>query len=110
MTLRIVVPGDGETLMSKKTEYGEWLSTQMVNQDAEIDVLGDKAESATNEAESGYCSANAAQELERDQTALKLQSMSLSSDYKWHEITTESTNTPPGISPGLRDTIFRDVE
>jgi len=93
--------------MDKKTEYGKWLSAQMINQNAEVNVLEDKPESNTYEAESGYYSAIAAQQLEQDSTALKLQSMSLSSDHKWHEIAAESTNTLSEIGTDCRVTSTR---
>ena len=72
--------------MDKRTEYVEKLSAQMVEWDAQIDLLKDKAESATPEAKSDYTNAIAALQLKRDEAAAKLQGISAASDDEWEEL------------------------
>ncbi len=72
--------------MDKRTEYVEKLSAQMVEWDAQIDLLKDKAESATPEAKSEYTNAIAALQIKRDEAAAKLQGISAASDDEWEEL------------------------
>lgn len=74
--------------MDKRTEYVEKLSAQMVEWDNQIDLLKDKAESATPEAKPDYSKAIAALQLKRDEAAAKLQGISAASDDEWEELKT----------------------
>ncbi len=69
--------------MDNKTEYGEWLSAQMVMNDAEIDAPKERTERNTYEAESDIHRANAALQLVPDRIALKLQGIAPTSDTEW---------------------------
>jgi len=74
--------------MDKRTEYVEKLSAQMVEWDAQIDLLKDKAESATPEAKYEYSHAIAALQLKRDEAAEKLQGLSAAGDDDWEDLKT----------------------
>ena len=72
--------------MDKRTEYIEKLSAQIVEWDVQIDMLKEKAESATSEARFAYSEAIAALQLKRDQAAEKLQGISVTSDDEWEDL------------------------
>ena len=72
--------------MDKRTEYVEKLSAQMVEWDAQIDRLKDKAESATPDEKFDYATTIAALQLKRDEAAVKLQGISVASDDEWEEL------------------------
>jgi len=72
--------------MDKRTEYVEKLSAQMVEWDAQIDLLKDKAESATPEEKFEYATAIAALQFKRDEAAVKLQGISAASDDEWEDL------------------------
>jgi hypothetical protein len=74
--------------MDTRTEYVEKLSAQMVEWDAQIDLLKDKAESATPEAKYEYSHAIAALQLKRDEAAEKLQGLSAAGDDDWEDLKT----------------------
>ena len=69
--------------MDKRTEYVEKLSAQMVEWDMQIDQLNIKATSATPDARLEYSNAIAALQLKRDEAALKLQNIPVTSDDEW---------------------------
>jgi hypothetical protein len=72
--------------MDKRTEYVESLSAQMVEWDAQIDLLKFKAESAAPEAKLELKKTIAALNFKRDEAALKLQGISASGDDEWEEL------------------------
>ncbi|MRR58125.1 MAG: hypothetical protein EG824_07935 [Deltaproteobacteria bacterium] len=69
--------------MDKRTEYAEKLSAQMVEWDMQIEQLKIKATSATPEAKLEYSKAIGALQLKRDEAALKLQNIPITSDDEW---------------------------
>jgi len=69
--------------MDKRTEYAEKLAAQMVEWDMQIDQLNIKATSATPDARLEYSNAIAALQLKRDEAALKLQNIAVTSDDEW---------------------------
>ena len=72
--------------MDKRTKYVEELSAQMVEWDVQIDLLRDRAASASSELQFEYSSAIAALKLKRDEAAIKLQGISVASDDEWGDI------------------------
>jgi hypothetical protein len=74
--------------MDKRTEYVEKLSAQMVEWDAQIDRLKDKAESASPEEKFEYAPIIAALQLKRDEAAVKLQGISTASNDEWEDLKT----------------------
>lgn len=72
--------------MDKRNEYVEKLSAQVVEWDAQIELLRDKAESATPEERFDYYNAIAALQLKRDEAAEKLQGISSASDDEWEDL------------------------
>lgn len=74
--------------MDKRTEYVEKLSAQMVEWDAQIFLLKDKAESAAFGAGPEYADTIAALQRKRDEAALKLQGISAAGDEEWEELKT----------------------
>jgi len=74
--------------MEKRTEYGERLSAQMVEWDAQIDQLKIKATSATAEAVHEYANEIAALQAKWDEAALKLQGISTAGDDEWEDLKT----------------------
>jgi len=74
--------------MDKRTEYVEKLSAQMVEWDAQIDLLKDRAESATPEVKFEYAATIAALQLKRDEAAVKLQGISAANDDEWEDLKT----------------------
>ena len=74
--------------MDKRTEFVEKLSAQMVEWDAQIDLLKDRAESATPEVKFEYAATIAALQLKRDEAAVKLQGISAANDDEWEDLKT----------------------
>ena len=72
--------------MDKRTKYVEELSAQMVEWDVQIDLLRDRAASASSELQFEYSSAIAALNIKRDEAAIKLQGISVASDDEWGDI------------------------
>jgi hypothetical protein len=93
--------------MKNKTEYGEWLAAEMSALDTQIDQLRDKAESGSYEAESGYSNAIAALQLKRDQIAMKLQGMALTSDDQLGDVAAGAEDALGEIRSVLRDAITK---
>ena len=91
--------------MDKRTEYIENLSAQMVEWDAQIDRLKDKAESATPEVKFEYSNAIALLQLKRDEAAVKLQGISAASDDEWEELKTGTEQIWGEVKNILRDAI-----
>jgi len=93
--------------METRTEYVERISAQMVEWDAQIDLLKDKAESASSEAKSEYSKAISALKLKRDEAALKLQGVSSAGDDEWEEIKTGTEHVMDEVRTMLRDAITK---
>lgn len=93
--------------MDKRTEYVEKLSAQMVEWDAQIDRLKDKAESATPEARFEYSNAIAALQLKRDEAAAKLQGISTAGDDEWEDLKTGTERVWDEVRTILRDAIMK---
>ena len=93
--------------MDRRAEYIEKLSSQMVEWDAQIDLLRDKAESATPEARFEYSSAIAALQLKRDEAAAKLQGISAASDDEWEELKTGAERVWGEVRSILDDAIMK---
>ena len=93
--------------MDKRTEYVEKLSAQMVEWDAQIDRLKDKAESATPEVKFEYSNAIALLQLKRDEAAVKLQGISSASDDEWEDLKTGTERVWSEVRTILRDAIMK---
>ena len=93
--------------MDKRTEYVEKLSAQMVEWDAQIDLLKDKAESAPPESKSDYTNAIAALQIKRDEAAAKLQGISAASDDEWQDLKTGTEKVWDEVRTILRDAIMK---
>lgn len=93
--------------MNKRTEYVEKLSAQMVEWDVQIDLLKERAESATPEVKFEYANTVAALQLKRDEAAMKLQGISAASDAEWEELKTGTEQVWDEISNSLRDAIMK---
>jgi hypothetical protein len=93
--------------MDKRTEYVEKLSAQMVEWDAQIDRLKDKAESAPPGSKSDYSNAIATLQLKRDEAAVKLQGISAASDDEWEELKTGTDHVWGEVRTILHDAIMR---
>jgi hypothetical protein len=91
--------------MDKRTEYVEKLSAQMVEWDVQIDLLKDKAESATPEEKFEYSNTIAALQLKRDEAAVKLQGISAASDDEWEDLKTGAEQIWDEIGTILREAI-----
>jgi hypothetical protein len=74
--------------MGKRTEYVEQLSAHMVEWDAQIDLIKDKAENATPDTEIKYSNAIATLQFKRDEVAVKLQGISSANDDEWEDLKT----------------------
>jgi hypothetical protein len=93
--------------MDKQTEYVEKLSAQIVEWDAQIDLLRDKAESAASGEKSGYTNEIQALQLKRDEAALELQGIAPASDDEWGDIKKGSENTLDEVRSMVSDAITK---
>jgi hypothetical protein len=93
--------------MDKRTEYVEKLSAQMVEWDTQIDLLKDKAKSATTESPVDYSNAIAALQLKRDEAAAKLQGISAASDDEWEDLKTGTDQVWDEVRTILHDAILK---
>ena len=93
--------------MDKRTAYVEKLSAQMVEWDAQIDRLKDKAESATPEEKFDYATTISALQLKRDEAAVKLQGISAASDDEWEEFKTGMEQTWGEVRSILHDAFMK---
>ena len=93
--------------MDKKMEYVEKLSAQMVEWDAQIDLLKEKAESATPESKFEYSHAIAALQLKRDEAAAKLQGISAASDDEWEDLKEGTERVWGEVRTILHDAIMK---
>jgi len=93
--------------MDKQTEYVERLSAQIVEWDAQIDLLKDKAESATPGEKSEYSDEIRSLQLKRDEAALKLQGIAPTSDDEWGDIKAGSENVLDEVRSIVSDAITK---
>jgi len=93
--------------MDKRTEYVESLSAQMVEWDAQIDLLKDKVESAAPEAKSQYAPAITALQHKRDEAALKLQGVAAASDDEWEDLKAGTEGVWEEVRTTLHDAILK---
>ena len=93
--------------MDKQTEQVETISAQIVELDAQIDRLRDKAASGTFQAESDYSGAISALQLKRDKAAATLQGIAPTSDSEWKDITKGSEDTMGEIRSIFSDAITK---
>ena len=93
--------------MDKRTEYVEKLSAQMVEWDAQIDQLKDKAKSSTPDSQRDYSDAIAALQLKRDEAAIKLQGISAASDDEWEDLKTGTEQVWGEVRTILHDAIMK---
>lgn len=93
--------------MDTRAEYIEKLSAQMVEWDTQIDLLKDKAQSATPEVRFEYSSAIAALQFKRDEAAEKLQGISVASDDEWEELKSGTESVWDEVRDILHDTIMK---
>jgi len=93
--------------MDKRTEYVEKLSAQMVEWDSQIDLLKDKAESATPETKFELSNAVVLLQLKRNEAAEKLQKISIASDDEWEELKTGTEKVWDEVRGILHDAVMR---
>ena len=93
--------------MDKQTEYVERLSAQIVEWDAQIDLLKDKAESAASGEKSGYLNEIRALQLKRDEAALKLQGIGTTSDDQWGDVKAGSEDVMDEVRTMVSDAITK---
>ena len=94
--------------MKKKwMEYVESLSAQMVEWDAQIDRLKDKAESAPPEVKYEYANAIAVLQLKRDEAAVKLQGISTAGDAEWEDLKAETERVWGEVRSILHDAVMK---
>jgi hypothetical protein len=75
-------------IMCKRKEYVERLSAHMVEWDAQIDLIKDKAKSTTPETKIAYANAIAALKFKRNEVEVKLKGISFAGDDEWEELKT----------------------
>lgn len=93
--------------MDKRTAYVEGLSAQIVEWDAQIDLLKDKAESVPPESKFEYYGVIAALQLKRDEAAVKLQGIAAASDDEWEDLKAGTEQVWDEVRTILRDTIVK---
>ena len=93
--------------MDQKTEYVEKLSAQLVEWDAQIDLLKYKADSAPGEEKLVFEREIAALLQKRKEVELKLQGISASSDDTWEDVKAETENIADQMKGSLRDAIIK---
>jgi hypothetical protein len=93
--------------MWNTSEYGACLAAEMIALDTQIELLRDKAKSGSYESESEDSGAIAALQLKRDQVALKLQGMALTSDDQWGDVAAGAEASLGEIRSDIRDAITK---
>jgi hypothetical protein len=92
--------------MDRKTEYVETLSAQVVEWDAQLDLLKYRAENAPAELQSAYRQKIAALLLKKKEAELKLQGISAASDDTWEEMKEGTENVWNEVRSDLHDAIM----
>lgn len=93
--------------MNMQTEYVERLSAQIVEWDAQIELLKDKAKSDSTGETSVYTHAIAALQLKRDKAAQELQGIAPTSDDAWGDAITGSENVMDEVRTIVSDAITK---
>lgn len=93
--------------MDKQTEYVESLSAQIVEWDAQIDLLKDKAESAASGEKAEYYNEIESLQLRRDKAAQELQGIAPTSDDTWGDAKTGSEDVLDEVRTILSDAITK---
>jgi len=88
-------------------EYVEKLSTQIVEWDAQIDLLTYKADSATAEVKSKYCNEIEVLKRKRKEAELKLQGISTTSGNMWDELKAGAESVLDVTKTALHDAILK---
>lgn len=93
--------------MDKKMEFVEKLSAQMVEWDAQIDLLKFKADSAEKELKPEYCREIDALLLKRKEAALKLQGVSAADGDAWEDLKAGTESVWDVVRTSLHDAILK---
>lgn len=93
--------------MDERTEYVEKISAQMVEWDAQIDRLKDKAKSVIAGSESDYSKTIEILQRKRDEAAAKLQGISTANDDEWEELKTGVDRVWGEVSTILRGAVMK---
>ncbi|KAB0663784.1 hypothetical protein F6V25_15235 [Oryzomonas japonica] len=93
--------------MDERTEYVEKLSAQMVEWDAQIDLLKDKAKSVIAGSGADYSKAIELLQRKRDEAAVKLQGISTANGDEWTELKTGVDRVWGEVSATLRDAVMK---
>lgn len=93
--------------MDKRTKYVEKLSAQVVEWDVQIDLLKEKAESATPDEKFEYANTIATLQHKRDEAAVRLQGISAASDDEWEDLKTGAEQILGEVRDILRDAIMK---
>jgi hypothetical protein len=93
--------------MDRKTEFVETLSAQMVEWDAQLDLLKYKADSATATAKAEYYKKIDALLRKRHEAELKLQGISSASDDTWEDMKEGTENVWNEVRSDLHDAILK---
>src|SRR5512133_734004 len=96
-----------ESTMDKQTAYVESLSAEIVELDAQIELLKDKAKSDQPGTTSEYSNTIAALQLKRDEAALKLQGIATVSEHEWDDVKSGADDTLDEVRTMVRDTITK---
>jgi hypothetical protein len=94
-------------IMDKRTEYVEKLSAQMVEWDAQIDLLKGKAENAAPELKFEYSNAIASLQFKRDEASVKLQGISTASDDEWEDLKAGTEQVWSEVRTIIHDAIMK---
>ena len=93
--------------MDKQTEIVERLSAQIVEWDAQIDLLRDKAESALPGKKSAYFDEIQALQVKRDEAALELQGIGTTTDDEWGDVKAGSEGVLDEVRSMVSDAITK---
>ena len=93
--------------MDEIMEYVEKLSAQIVEWDAQIDLLAYKADSATTEFKSKYCKEIDALKSKRKDAELKLQGISTASGNMWDELKAGAESVLDVTKTAIDDAILK---
>lgn len=93
--------------MNKQTEYVEKLSAQIVELDAQIELLKDKAKSDTSGAAPDHSDTIGTLQHKRDEAARKLQGIAPVSDNEWDDVKEGSEGVMNEVRDIVHDTITK---
>jgi hypothetical protein len=93
--------------MDKQTAKVERLSAQIVEWDAQIDLLRDKAKSATSGDTSQFSNEIRTLQIKRDKAALELQGIAPTSNDEWGDVKAGSENIMNDVRAIVSDAITK---